>query len=334
MSRVVSPSAAAERTGASKTARPEIAVVIPTRDRETRLAFALEALAAQTLAAERFEVIVVRVADACDGPLCEVPSGLPVRFLTSTVASPAVQRNIGWRAADAPLIVFTDDDCRPPPDWLEQLHRAQEDEMTMLQGRTEPDPDEAHLYWGLARSWLITSENEWFATCNMAYPRSLLERLDGFDERFPAAWGEDTDLGLRARELGASQCYVGEALTWHAVLPRSLPAAMREASRREGSVMVVARHPEYREELCWRYFAHVRHARLLLALSGLVAARRFPVVAALAAFPYLRAAFDSRYLSPQGFARQAAHLPVRLSLDLTEIAVFARASIRERVFLI
>lgn len=312
----------------------EVAVVIPTRDRETRLAFALEALAEQTLARERFEVIVVRAADASDGPLCEAPGELAVRFLTSPVAGPAAQRNLGWRAADAPLIAFTDDDCRPPQDWLERMLEARGDEETMLQGRTEPDPQEAHLYWGLARSWLITGENAWYATCNMAYPRSLLERLDGFDERFPAAWGEDTDLGLRAGELGATQRYVDGALTWHAVLPRSLPAAMREASRRGGSVMVVARHPAYREEFYWRYFAHGRHARLLLALLGLLLARRRPGISALAAIPYLYGLLDRRYLSPRGLARQALHVPVRLSLDLIEITVFVRASVRERVFLI
>src|SRR5688500_15232844 len=50
-------------------AAPEISVVIPTRFRETRLAFALDALAAQTLAPGRFEVIVVRAADATTGLL-------------------------------------------------------------------------------------------------------------------------------------------------------------------------------------------------------------------------------------------------------------------------
>jgi len=314
---------------------PEIAVVIATRNRETRLAFALEALAAQTLGTERFEVIVVRTADSLE-PFCEVPPTLRTRFFVSSVAGPAVQRNLGWRAAEAPLIVFTDDDCRPPADWLERLSDARDGEMTMLQGRTEPDPDEAHLYWGLARSWVITEENEWYATCNMAYPRALLERLEGFDERFPSAWGEDTDLGLRARELGASQRYVDDALTRHAVLSRSLPKAIREARRHEGSVMVVARHPAYRSELCWRYFAHVRHARLLLALSGLLAVRSSPKISAMATFPYLWASFDLRkpFFNARGIARQTAHLPVRLCLDLTEVFVFARASVRERVFLL
>ena len=313
---------------------PEVAVVIPTRLRETRLAFALEALASQSLDRSRFEVVVVRAPDAVDVPLCEAPVGLNVRFLVSPIASPAAQRNVGWRAARAPLIAFTDDDCRPPPGWLGALLAASESDDVILQGRTEPDPDEEHLYWGYARSWRITEENGWYATCNMAYPRALLERVGGFDESFPGAWGEDTDLGLRATKSGAEQRYVDEALTWHAVLPRALPAAIREARRRDATVAVLARHPEHRSELHWRYFAHARHARLLLALCGLVAAGRRPALSALAAAPYLLGNIDRRRLRPRTLVRQLLHAPSQLVFDLVGMAVIARAAVRERVLLI
>ena len=53
---------------------PEIAVVIPTRRRETRLAFALEALAEQRLDPSRFEVVVVRDGDAAE-PFAAAPGG-------------------------------------------------------------------------------------------------------------------------------------------------------------------------------------------------------------------------------------------------------------------
>src|SRR4051794_37569870 len=174
---------------AARTQDPSVAVVIATRFRETRLAFALEALAAQTLDRDRFEVIVVRASDSADGALADVPAGLPVRYITCPVAGAAAQRNLGWRATDAPLIAFTDDDCRPAPDWLERLLAADRGSTTMLQGRTEPDPDERHLLWGLARSWEITAANGWEATRNMAYPRALLGRRRGFGEWFPGAWG-------------------------------------------------------------------------------------------------------------------------------------------------
>lgn len=309
-------------------------MVIPTRHRETRLAFALEALAEQTVAPERFEVVVVRAPDAVAGPLCEAPRGLSVRFLTAPVKGPAAQRNFGWRAVSAPLIVFTDDDCRPPREWLERLLGAGEGADVVLYGRTEPDPSEAHLYWGFARSWELTAENQYYATCNIAYPRALLERLGGFDEAFPSAWGEDTDLGWRALELGAGARYVDDALTWHAVLPRTLPEAMREARRLDGTVRLVARHPGFREHLHWRYFTHGRHARLLLALPAIPLARRHRALAAVLAGQYVLGNVNPKRLTPRGVIRSIGRVPWRLALDLVEVGVLARGSLRERVLLL
>ena len=322
---------------APSTARPkdpQVAVVIATRLRETRLAFALEALAEQTLDPDRFEVVVVRAEDGADGVLADVPPGLRVRSITSPVAGAAAQRNIGWRAAEAPLIAFTDDDCRPAPDWLERLLEAAPGAETMLQGRTEPDPDERHLLWGLARSWEITEANSLYATCNMAYPRALLERLGGFDDRFPGAWGEDTDLGLRAQHAGADLTYLDDAVVWHAVVPRPLPSALREARRRASTVAVITRHPVHRDALYGRIFAHERHAKLLLAFAGLVTFRRHPLLAAVSAVPYLNAVYGRDRVTPRGLVRLASHLPSRVCIDVTELVITVRAAIRHRVMLI
>src|SRR5215218_1023589 len=194
---------------------PEIAVVIPTRRRETRLAFALEALAEQRLDPSRFEVVVVRDGDAAE-PFAEAPDGLRVRFLNRPgVAGPTAKRNVGWRATTAPLVAFTDDDCRAHPSWLESLLTAADGADRFLQGRTEPDPDERHLLHGFARSQEIRGLSGWYETCNMAYPRELLELLGGFDESLPFG-GEDTDLAYRAMHAGAVPLYVEEALVWHA----------------------------------------------------------------------------------------------------------------------
>ncbi|MGH6885065.1 MAG: glycosyltransferase family 2 protein, partial [Geminicoccales bacterium] len=182
---------------------PEISVVVPTRGRETRLAFALESLAGQTLARERFEVIVVRDRDAV-GPLAPIPEGLRARYLTQAeVSGPTVKRNRGWRAAEGDLVAFTDDDCRASPGWLAALVGASDGDTTFLQGCTEPDPDELHLTGGFARTQRVDSATGWYETCNMAYPRALLARLGGFDEAFDFG-GEDTDLAYRAIEAGAA----------------------------------------------------------------------------------------------------------------------------------
>lgn len=318
--------------------KPEIAVVIPTLNRESRLAFALEALAAQTLERERFEVIVVRAHEGSTR-LAEAPAGLRVRFLTrpdSTGA--AMQRNVGWKATEAPLVAFTDDDCRPAPGWLAGILAAAGDELTFVQGRTEPDPDERHLLYGLARTIEIAQPGHWYESCNIAYPRALLDRLGGFDERFPGAWGEDSDLGLRAREAGAERKFVHEAVVRHAVLPRSIREALRDAARYEAMPLLLSRHPGHRPVVYPRRLIKTSHATLLGAVLGSLALRRRPALAAFLWAPYLaehlRHHLETNPLSVRGLARLALQLPIPIATELVEIAATVRGAIRHRVLVI
>lgn len=318
--------------------QPDVAVVIPTWDRENRLAFALEALAGQTLERERFEVIVAR-ADGASEPLATVPDGLRVRFLEAP-GGPATRRNLAWRHTTAPLIAFTDDDCRPAPGWLATLcDAAASDPEAILQGRTEPDPDERHLLSGLARSIEVTSRSPWFETCNIAYPRALLESVEGFDESFDECWGEDTDLGLRARARGAGHVYLDQALAWHAVVARPLPAAVAQARRREWLAPLIARHPELRSELRWRLAANETHLTLPLMLAGLICARRRRwVPAAAMCAPYLARATASHFSqaprSLRSLARLALHIPPAAIVGIAEISATVRGAIRYRTVVV
>lgn len=327
---------------------PEIAVVIPTRNRETRLAFALEALAAQTLAADRFEVVVVRAPDSAEGALTPAPPGLMVRELVSAKAGTAAQRNVGWRAARAPIVAFTDDDCRPDETWLEELLAAEPSDQRIVQGRTDVDPHERHLLFGLARTVTNSQESGWYETCNIAYARGLLERLGGFDETFTFL-GEDADLGMRARGAGAGVRFAERALVWHAVHWRTLPEALRDARRRGNWPALVARHPELRERLWLGLFApgsaatsltssalsEREHPRLLLAMvgAGLALATRSPVPA-LAAVPYLKEGFDIRTLTPWKLARLPFRVGARALVGATEIAACAASSWRHRTLVL
>jgi glycosyltransferase involved in cell wall biosynthesis len=301
--------------------------VIATARRETRLAFALEALAAQTL--ERFEVVVVR-APGGEGPRAPAPENLRVRFLDAPTASRPGQRNIGWRAGRGELIAFTDDDCRPAPGWLEELLGASAGEETFVQGRTQPDPDERHLLHGLARSVEIPAPSPWFETCNIAYPRALLERLGGFDERFERS-GEDTDLGLRALESGARHAFAERALVHHAVVAQPLHRAVEAGWERwESTPLVFRRHPEHRGHLFAGVFYNRTHAKLAALLAGALAARHRPLLGAALAVPYVADSIDTANLGPRGLARQLVHLPAKLSREMALMAGLARGAIRHR----
>ena len=307
---------------------PAVSVVIPTHRRETRLAFALEALREQTLSPERFEVIVVRSPETV--ARAAPPDGLQVRFVVSDRPSRPGQRNLGLSTARGELIAFTDDDCRPAPGWLEALLQAADGDRVVVQGRTLPDPAERHLLHGLARSQTVEALGPWYPTCNMAFGRRLLEDLGGFDEEFVAS-SEDTDLALRAVEHGAEAVFAADALVHHAVLPQPLHAALREGWQRWWTApLLFRRHPDHRRYLWGRIFYGRRHAELLLLAAGLAARRRHPLLGAAAAIPYALGLLDNGEVGPRRLLRHALHRPSRVAYDGAIAAGLARGSVRYR----
>jgi len=317
---------------------PEIAVVVPTRDRPLRLRWLLNALEEQSLARERFEVIVCH--DSRGPETEELLRTHPLSdqgVLTHRAHEPGTRsagykRNQGWRAARAPLIAFTDDDCRPPPDWLERaLDATRGHPGAIVQGTTRPDPDELEIALRAphARTQSIEPPSPWAQTCNIVYPRSLLERLNGFDEEIES--GEDTDVALRGIAAGASFCAAPEVVNYHSVHVSGLPALLRTLPRWEFIPWLVKRHPELRRECFAGLFWRETHGWMLLGLAGLAVslASRRPAAAMLAA-PWAVRAAPSYGRGGRGRVRACVELPGRAVVDLAELAVLARGSARHR----
>jgi GT2 family glycosyltransferase len=318
----------------------EVSVAIPSHERPTRLRWLLNALEEQTLDRDRFEVVVAH--DSSDEtaellrthPLTEAGVLREIRF--ETRQPPAALRNAAWRAARAPLVAFTDDDCRPSAEWLEQLVAAASAHPgAIVQGATRPDPDEIVLvaHSPHARTLTVDPPVPWAQTANILYPREVLERLDGFDERFPDAAGEDTDLAQRGIEAGVA--YVGEpgAVTFHAVHPGSLLKLLRSVWRWQAVPYVVKRHPGLREGMPLGVFWKPRHAKLALALLGLALATRRRWLAVLV-LPWAVEALPSYGSGPRGRARALSELPARAVIDVVEMAALARGSAKHRTLLL
>ncbi len=247
--------------------------------------------------------------------------------------APARQRNVGWREARAPLIAFTDDDCRPVPRWLATLlSHARAD--AVVQGATQPDPAEAEeLAAAHVRTLLVDPPGRDTQTCNILYERALLERLGGFDEDLIV--GEDIDLGLRARRAGATVVGAPAALVYHAIEPLTLAEKIRANEKWQHLALLVKKHPELRRDCelgIWWKPEHLRAVVALVALAG-VSRRPWLVVGVL---PYAALEPERGRYGPtrRDRLRAARRMPQYLLVDLAEVATFLRGSIRHRSLLL
>ena len=206
-------------------------IVVPTRNRAALLQKCLRALAKQTLPSEEMEIIVVddgstdytaeRVRRAAE------QGKLSIRLLNGKGRGPAAARNIGWRAATAPVVIFTDDDCEPAPrrnaDLVERLEQNPAlagvgGKITKIREGVVPRfvDDEGYLAHPGA-----DGSADYLVTANAAYRKAALQEVGGFNESFPCAGGEDPELSFRLRARGAKLGKIEGGAVFHNH-PRSL----------------------------------------------------------------------------------------------------------------
>jgi hypothetical protein len=293
----------------------------------------------QTLA-DPWEIVVVHDYDAATteriiGTHPLATAGKLKQFaIEPGTGSPARQRNIGWRAAEGDLVAFTDDDCRTDAEWLERLVDAAATRPgVVLQGATFPDPMEREILRAPhVRTLRIDPVNAYRQTANIAYPRALLERLDGFDEQ--AVAGEDVGLSLRARRLGIEFLAVPDAIVYHAIESHTLPGILVQNLKWRYLAYLVKQHPEFRADLTWRVFWDEEHLRVTGVAVGLaIAATGRPIGLALSV-PYVRRALRRRGGSARRNAVAVAELPGAVTRQFAEVVGMAFGSVRYRTFLL
>ena len=317
--------------------------MVPSHNRPLRLRWLLNGLEDQTLRPGEFEVIVVddSSTDEAERVLRDHPLAatgvLRWQRMPPSPKSASRLRNVGWRLARAPLVAFTDDDCRPPADWLERLvDAADRHPGAIVQGMTLPDPDEEGIrrHAPYARSQEIVPPVPWAQTCNILYPRALIERVGGFREDPPLETGEDTDLAERARATGAGYHGSADAVTFHAVDDLPLHRRLRGLWRWQDLPLLLKLHPRLRGEFVLWLFWKRRHVWFLPAVTGALLWRRRPGLGTLLAVPYVVHALPRHGHDPRGRFRELAELPAAAAIDATEVVAVVWGSVKHRSLLV
>ncbi len=219
---------------AAAAARPHFSVIVLNWNGRHLLGECLDALREQTF--RDFETIVVDNGST-DGSLDEIRGRASDGILLV-----ALERNTGYaggnnrglEAARGAWAVFLNNDTQADPRWLEALHDAARRHpdvqvfacKVLNHARRDEIDTVGHLLYpdgiNRGRGRLETDrgqydrEEEVFfpSGCAAAYRRDLLATIGGFDESF-FAYGDDTDLGLRARVAGARCLLAPRAVVYH-----------------------------------------------------------------------------------------------------------------------
>jgi len=186
----------------------------------------LDALAAQTLPAGSFEVIVVD--DGSEPPLTLDPKRWAAKFdlklLHQPNTGPAGARNRGVTEARGEFIAFTDDDCLPTPMWLEKLVSMLSEKPAALVGGSTFNGLKDDLFAETSQLILKmvyehfnrdSASSYFFASNNIALRRDRYLASGGFDTDFELPAAEDREFCDRWRMQGHPLVWEKNAMIEH-----------------------------------------------------------------------------------------------------------------------
>lgn len=175
---------------------PRVASVVPVGRDSGLLAGCLEALRAQDRPID--DMIVID--DSLKGTLTPARGA---RIRRSGGRGPYAARNLGWRAAEADIVLFLDVRSRPRPGWARRLCQAFEDPAVALASSNVvirggeslgARAGERHQFFQREKYVERAFFRPYAPTCNLAVRRSDLEAVGGFEE---VRSGGDADLCWR-----------------------------------------------------------------------------------------------------------------------------------------
>lgn len=257
--------------------RTRFSVIVPVRNGAATLGTCLEALAKQSVARDTYQVIVVD--DGSSDDSAEVAARYGVAVLRQEHAGAGPARNLGARQAQSPFLLFTDADCQPQYDWIEEMvapfDRPEVAGVKGVYGTHQrscvarfAQAEYEEKYRRQARMAFI----DFVDTYAAAYRRDVFWAHGGFDPAF--LLDEDQELSFRLARAGHKLVLAPEAKVYHLHSDTIWRYFRRKLYLGRWKVAVHVRHPAkaLRDSYTpWSQKAQLVLLPLVLA-SGLVAA--------------------------------------------------------------
>lgn len=194
------------------TEHPSVSVVLPTMRRQYYVANLLDDLSKQTVRPHQ-----VLIADATpkeemvQNPYSSFQKTLPLTIIKQEGPGACRQRNSALHHATGDVILFTEDDTRILPTFIENHLRVMQtydaDATNGIEFRAMSPSDSVsdldHRFQNsIMKTSVIEIENK-FGTGNSCVKTNLLRETLGFDLNYEGGFGEDKDIGMRLTHAGA-----------------------------------------------------------------------------------------------------------------------------------
>ncbi len=197
---------------------PRISVVVCTFNGRRTIRECLEGL--KKMRYPDYEVIVVD--DGSKDGTAAIARECGCRVISTENRGLSAARNTGLECATGEIVAYLDDDACPDPDWLDYLAAAfRTTEYAGVGGPNIPLPDDgpiasciAKVPGGPTHVLLSDTEAEHIPGCNMAFRKTWLQAIGGFDPQFRVA-GDDVDACWRIQERGGKLGFSPAAMVWH-----------------------------------------------------------------------------------------------------------------------
>jgi GT2 family glycosyltransferase len=208
----------AEAPFGASTDWPRISVVVCTHNGSTTIGQCCDELT--KLDYPDFEIIVVD--DGSTDNTASIVSNYDVKLIQTKNHGLSSARNTGANAATGEIVAYIDDDAWPDPHWLRYLALAFDSgDYAGVGGPNIAPPSGngtadavANAPGGPIHVMLTDDVAEHIPGCNMAFRKSALLAVGGFDASFRVA-GDDVDLCWRIQERGWTLGFTPAAMVWH-----------------------------------------------------------------------------------------------------------------------
>lgn len=232
--------------------RPLYSVIIPAYQAEGTIGPCVRALNEQGVPRDRYEIIVVDDGSTDRTAAVARQAGAD-RVLTIPHGGPSAARNAGVEVARGEIVLFTDADCEPWPDWIERMTAPFADPAVMgVKGiyRTRQRGLIARLVqleyeFRYARMAGLSSI-DFIDTYAAAYRRDLFLRYGGFATDIPIPSVEDIDFSFRLAQAGQRLVFVPDARVWHTHPPTLRAYLFRKVRYGFWRGLLYLWHPEKR----------------------------------------------------------------------------------------